>query len=475
MTYFAYVRVSTPRQGQVGTSLETQRRAIARYAVRHNLEIERWFEERETAARAGRPQFRAVLRALRNRDADGLVVHAVDRSSRNLKDWAELGELLDRGIDVRFVAESLDLRSRGGRLTADIQAVIAVDYVRNLRAEVRHGIDARLEQGLYPFRAPLGYLDCGGGRTKLPDPITAPFVRLAFERYATGKYSLVSLETELSGLGLRASEGGLIRANRLACMLRNPFYAGWIRTHRSPTLIRGAHEALIFQELFDRVQAVLDGRLRQRTTKHNFRFRRVFSCGTCHRSLVGETHKGHVYYRCHECRASVREEVLEAAVRGMLRRLDWNVAERAYLAARVVLAKSAATRARENEHRALVLLRNKLERRLASLLDGYLDHTIDQARYETTSSDLRTRCARIDLELASRTRMAAPTINSALVALLDNPAHAYSCANEDERRDLVRLLSAEREVRDKIASLKLLRPFQDLAGPSCTGGSTLTR
>ena len=57
-----------------------------------------------------------------------MIIHKIDRSARNLKDWADLGELIDQGIDVHFANESLDLHSRGGRLSADIQAVVAADY-----------------------------------------------------------------------------------------------------------------------------------------------------------------------------------------------------------------------------------------------------------------------------------------------------------------------------------------------------------
>jgi hypothetical protein len=30
------------------------------------------------------------------------VVHKIDRSARNLKDWADLGELIDQGIEVQL-------------------------------------------------------------------------------------------------------------------------------------------------------------------------------------------------------------------------------------------------------------------------------------------------------------------------------------------------------------------------------------
>jgi len=56
-----------------------------------------------------------------------------------LRDWADLGELIDAGVEVHFATESLDLHTRGGRLSADIQAVVAADYIRNLREETRKG------------------------------------------------------------------------------------------------------------------------------------------------------------------------------------------------------------------------------------------------------------------------------------------------------------------------------------------------
>ncbi len=96
-----------------------------------------------------------MLRELRKGTARGVVIHKIDRSARNLKDWADLGELIDRGIEVHFANESLDLHSRGGRLSADIQAVVASDYIRNLREETKKGIYGRLKQGFYPLRAPI--------------------------------------------------------------------------------------------------------------------------------------------------------------------------------------------------------------------------------------------------------------------------------------------------------------------------------
>src|SRR5713226_3465471 len=205
--FFAYIRVSTVKQGERGSSLQEQRSAIETYARRHDLTISQWFEEKETAAKRGRRLFSRMLAALESGAADGVIMHKIDRSARNLRDWSDLGELIDRGIAVHFAHESVDLNSRGGRLSADIQAVVAADYIRNLRDEVRKGFFGRLKQGLYPLPAPVGYLDRGRGLPKEADPIKAPLVRTAFELYATGTFSLHQLRAELYQRGLRTRAG----------------------------------------------------------------------------------------------------------------------------------------------------------------------------------------------------------------------------------------------------------------------------
>src|SRR5205085_4929553 len=123
--------------------------------------------------------------------------------ARNLEDWNDIGKLVDAGVDVHFATESIDLKTTAGRLSADIQAVVATHYSRNLREEVKKGLYGRLKQGFYPLRAPIGYLDQGSARAKTFDPLRAPLVKAAFERYAGGECGLKELASELHRRGLR--------------------------------------------------------------------------------------------------------------------------------------------------------------------------------------------------------------------------------------------------------------------------------
>src|SRR3546814_2105936 len=64
-----------------------------------------------------------------------------------------------------------------------------------------------------------------------PDlPLRAHLVQLAFELYASGGYSLKTLTNRLNELGLRNRFGRPVSLNGIATVLKNPFYAGIIRT-----------------------------------------------------------------------------------------------------------------------------------------------------------------------------------------------------------------------------------------------------
>ena len=314
--YFAYSRVSTVRQGQLGVSLQEQRASIERFSERHGLTVSHWFEETETAAKTGRPVFKDLVRRLGCREAQGVILHKIDRGARNLRDWADIGDLIDQGIDVRFAHDDFRLDSRGGRLAADIQAVIATDYIRNLREEVKKGFYGRLRQGLYPLRAPMGYVDRGSGRAKTLHPVYAPLVALAFELYGTGEYSVRTLAETLAEKGLVNGVGKRVSASNLARLLRNPFYTGTIRLPSTGETFLGAHRSIVGRALFDRVQELLSSKRKgTRKAKHAFAYRRFIRC-SCGRYLIGELIKGRYrYYRCHACRGiSIREERVDAAV-----------------------------------------------------------------------------------------------------------------------------------------------------------------
>jgi site-specific DNA recombinase len=449
-------------------SLPEQREAIEQYAAKNGLNVSQWFEERKTAAKRGRPIWNDMLKLLRKGKAQGVLIHKIDRSARNLKDWADLGDCIDQGIEVHFVNEALDLNSRGGRLSADIQAVVAADYIRNLREEAKKGIYGRLKQGFYPSRAPIGYLDNGAAKVKTIDPVKGSLVRKAFELYSTTRFSIPILQDELFRLGLRNHAGGKVTRNGVDVMLNNPFYIGLIRIKRTGETFQGNHEALISKHLFDRCQDILHGRFNTRTKIHEFPFRRIVKCFGCGYSLIGELQKNRVYYRCHtrSCPTiSIREVTIEALVIAELTKLTFSVQELRYLTER---NKELKERWVHDKELALMNLRVKYEQiteRLTRLTDAYLDQTVEKDLFEERKVALlfERQAVSASIKNLSENGTSIPLELQKFIELAGDMYSLYRMASPEKKRRLVKMVTSNFSCREKTLDFAFKEPFETLA------------
>jgi site-specific DNA recombinase len=462
--YFAYIRVSTVKQGERGTSLDEQRSAIEAYASRNGLAISAWFEEMETAAKQGRRQFTRMLAELRKGKAHGVIIHKIDRSARNLKDWAQLGDLVDAGVDVRFAHESLDLTSRGGRLSADIQAVVAADFIRNHRQVVKMGFEGRLKQGLYPLPAPRGYLDRGKGQPKQIDPKVGPLVRETFDLYAAGAHTFDTLRAAMFERGLRGKTGKPLSLEAVSIMLRNPFYVGLIRVRSTGQTFEGVHEPLVPKRVFDRVQAIIDGRVFARPQKHAHAYRRMLQCAACGYALIAELQKGHTYYRCHTrtCRGtSIQERDVDAAMRACLDRFAFTDEEFGDL--RDLAKEIQAQEQGRREERTSTLGRDlaQCEDRLTRLTDAFLDGLVDKETFDLRKSVLLSE--RASLRSALQEPADAEPFGDRVLRNLEllRMAHlGLDLALAAEKRDLVQQLTSNLVVRGKNVEITMRDDFQ---------------
>lgn len=467
--FFSYVRVSTTRQGEEGVSLQQQKEANETCAVRRGVKISRLFEEQETAAKRGRPIFTKMLKLLKAGKAAGVIMHKIDRSARNLKDWADLGELIDSGVEVYFANEALDLRSRGGRLAADIQAVVAADYIRNLREETLKGFYGRLKQGLMPMPAPLGYVNHGKGKPKTLDPERATLVRRAFELYATGAFSLDGLVEKMYALGLRSRTGQKVGRNSISLLLNRRFYIGEIEIKKTGQRFLGNHEPLIEPSLFEQVQAILMGRYPQRSKVHDFTFRKLLCCGCCGYSLIGETHKGFVYYRCHNKKCpttSIRETEIDRVLLRLFSPLQFSSLETEDFAESVQTITQRWVEAKRRVEDTLRADLQRLNAQAERLLEAYMDGVIEKNLYEQKKVDIETKRREIERRLNNSTPIAQQSIRSLenFLELAGNAYLLYKTASKEQKRELLENLTSNRVVNAKNIGITLNPAALELAG-----------
>lgn len=386
---FGYIRVSTAKQGK-GVSLVEQKSAITIYAKRHNLTVVRWFEELETAAKSGRPVFSKMVALLKKKNIAGVIIHKIDRSARNMRDWSDLTEMADVfGLQIHFVQESVNLLKDNDRLSADMQAVVASHYIRNLRQETIKGLYGRLKQGIYPFNAPIGYLNDGSGKPKIIDPIKGPLVKKIFRLYLTEQLGIIDLANYMYKEGLRNNREGKVTKNGISKILNNPFYAGIMKVKGKTFL--GKHEPLISVNQFELAQNILIGKTTSKARKHDFTYSRLIKCAGCGRSLIGEVQKGINYYRCHTKSCSfkcIREDSFEKNILDLLENLELSKKEADMLKKYVLHQLSKNEGLKKKRKLSIDLQISQTENKIDQLLDLLLNGVIETEAYEQKNQNL---------------------------------------------------------------------------------------
>ena len=151
--------------------------------------------------------------------------------------------------------------SRIGEMTRSLmEGVLAAfaQFENDCRSDrTRAGMRAALELGRWTFLAPIGYLNAPrwSGKSLVEDRERAPFVRRAFEAFATGRFTKKEVLSEITRLGLRTRRGLKVSPQAFDVMLKNRVYIGILDVpdygvHGR----RGDFEPLISEELFYRVQ-----------------------------------------------------------------------------------------------------------------------------------------------------------------------------------------------------------------------------
>lgn len=463
---YGYIRVSTKEQID-GASLPEQKRAIKEFAKKNNLNIVQFYEETKTAAKKGRPFFLEMIDNLHQGKASGVIIHKIDRSARNLHDWASIGDLIDRGIEVFFAHESLNMNERGGRLSADIQAVMASDYVRNLKQEIRKGIDGRLKQGYYPSRSPIGYIDNGKGKKKTPHPVQSELVKQLFSLYLSNEYNIRSLSKEMEKRGLRNKNGNRVCKNGISRILNNPFYIGVMKLKGK--LYKGNHKPVIDERTFKQVQLRLHSKTKTRGgIIHDYLFRKLIRCDNCKYVMSGGLQKGMVYYRCKSktCNTKcLREDYVENHIKRVLKTITLKKSEVSILDELLDEEKSNSKVINSKLLSQLNLKISELESKEQKLLDAYLENVISKDEYEKRKHKFIFELVKLEEQKNTiyKSNDAIFTKIENLVKLCVSPLKFYLSGLKEEKRELLKIISLNLTIDRKRVMFSMVSPFYELA------------
>ncbi len=264
---------------QAFNSLDAQREACAAYVKSQSGEgwklLPTLYDDGGYSGGAmERPALRRLLADIEAGRIDIIVVYKIDRLTRSLADFARMVEIFDRrGVSFVSVTQAFNTTTSMGRLTLNVLLSFA-QFEREVTGErIRDKIAASKAKGMWMGGVvPFGYdKPADNSRTLVVNDTEATVIRRIFARYLD-LGSVHALEQELREGGVlskvhvsrsgRITSGQPFSRGALFHLLRNRLYLGEIR-HRD-VHHPGLHSAIIDRNLFDAVQAKIDGNVRQR-------------------------------------------------------------------------------------------------------------------------------------------------------------------------------------------------------------------
>ena len=302
MRYIIYARKSTEDEDHQVLSIESQLAELREFAAKEKLEIAASLCEAKTAKEPGRTKFAEMLSFLEKGKADGILSWHPDRLARNAVDGGKIIHLIDKGVikSLKFPTFWFEPTPQG-LFMLQIAFGQSKYYVDALRENVTRGMRQKVRNGVWPSKAPLGYLNNPKTRGIDADKEKAPKVKKVFELYATGNYNLRELAEWCKRINLKSNLGNDISIGKVHEFLQNIFYIGLMKYKGE--IHEATHEPLISKKLFDKVQEIMREKGKpQKVKKHNFDFLGLMKC-PCSAAITAEkkikpSGREYVYYRC---------------------------------------------------------------------------------------------------------------------------------------------------------------------------------
>ena len=413
MKYIAYCRKSREEKDKQILSISAQIAELKEFAKREHLEITEFVEEEKTAKVPGREKFAEVLKKIEKQQVGGIIAWHPDRLARNSIDGGKIIYLLDTGklLDLKFPTSWFE-NTPQGKFMLNIAFGQSKYYVDNLSENVKRGLRQKLRNGVYPGKAPFGYVNNPKTRGIDVEPEKLKAIKKAFELFAEGNKTFTDIGLFLHKFGLRRKNQKPLHINEIRRILANRFYVGIMEYNGE--YHEGTHKTIIPKELFQQVQKLLEFRNRHKKRRYNFAFMGLLKCGECGATITAEFHRKYykgtnrtveyIYYRCtKKLKPCTQKYIPEPELETQFRKAIDDVA----------LPESWATDwykwLNEDEKLETVSIHENIEKleqelkdldiKLNKLLDGYLEGIVDSDSYKIKKNEVFEQKLKINEEL----------------------------------------------------------------------------
>lgn len=281
-----------------------------------------------------RPEFSRMMRDVRDRKINCIMVKDLSRLGRN---YLESGEYLEKVFPffgIRFIAinDRIDTLDRPIDIGAQLKNMANEMYARDISRKICSTMKTLQDQGKFVgSQPPYGYMRNPSDKYALVvDPDTAPVVKEIFQKILDG-YTIHALTLLLNERGIPSPgrykfEKGLVKNEKFRNsvwffsttrkLLSDPIYLGWIQNGKYEShfhkggnksvripkeewkTIKGVHEPIIEEDVFHQVQEILNqnranvGRYQSKHNQNNI-LRGKLRCGECGKSMALRQRESH--------------------------------------------------------------------------------------------------------------------------------------------------------------------------------------
>ena len=315
-------------------------------AEREKLNVVEIKREAHSSKEVGqRPVYNELLAEIKQGKFNGILTWAPDRLSRNAGDLGAVVDLMDQKL-------LLEIRTYGQKFTNNpnekfllmilgSQAKLEND---NKMVNVKRGLRARCEMGLWPSVPPTGYLSNPDRNRKcevITDPARGHIIRQMFEKVAYDGWSGRKLYKWMAhDLKFKTKNGKPLTLSNIYIILKNTFYYGEFEYPKaSGQWYVGKHEAVITKDLYLQVQDKITSDSVIHAQDKEFAFTKMMICGLCGSGVTADekfkklkdgTTARYVYYGCTRFRDKdcpcgyIREEELIDQLSSLLETISLN-------------------------------------------------------------------------------------------------------------------------------------------------------
>jgi len=329
MKVAVYARVSSDQQAEKNNSIPSQLRLLHEYADKHDMPVyKEYVDEGESALSVNRPAFLEMIAETKKQfpPFQAILVWKLSRFARNRQDSIVYKAMLKkRGIDVISISEPIDNTPQGQLMEGMIEvidefysALLAQETLRGMAENARKGY-RNGSQPIYGYKNVRVYDDKKNPKTKYEiNESEAETVRLIFDLYAKGN-GLKNIAMYLNQNKHKCRSGAKWAKTAIANILRNEVYIGWTVFNKRDTktfgkqfkpksewiVIKNTHEPIISEELFNKVQRLIEQRQPKnqpaQVSASQYLLSGLMKCGRCN-GAYGVTGYGrdrkYAYYNC---------------------------------------------------------------------------------------------------------------------------------------------------------------------------------